>query len=515
MSKQRFEVVSVDGRGAGRTPPPPAAGTEQETRTSLRQGAANPLPSELRKDPIPKKKDKGPPPRVADDALATPGERSALSSMQSTVQVPTAQKKMSLQPASDGDLPPVPYGDHGLGSPLAPSSDDRWDDVGLGGSFFEGFVYLVKTAPSLVVNPLGTIRQHIETAPVPAVQKLSLVALLAPSTLAATFVSSIAGVATAAAAGAPVSSLVVGPIVAVIAGGVGALLGGFLGHPILSFLIRLLGGTADARARTTHLTQGAVAGVLVAAVLSLAGVLLALTTRLAATSPTFHLIVVVPALLGVVAWPAPVLVQWQWFKAHGVARWFQTLLLVLAVLALVGGLASAGTAVWGGVEAMRATAGASAPSSTPPPPPEAAAGEVVAAAGGDATPLPSSTAPPTTPPPAPAPATAPGPTTTSSTPPRGAVGYAEYARRRAQIEAALEANPMLVNDGKVERLYKALSSATWRAEQDAEEAAFVGDSRRRQKDPSLGAYVEKLKRAKVYEKTSRIVDELSAALGEK
>ncbi|MFO0003053.1 MAG: FHA domain-containing protein, partial [bacterium] len=41
MSKQRFEVVTVDGR----------ARVEQETRTAMRQGG-NPLPSELRKDPI-------------------------------------------------------------------------------------------------------------------------------------------------------------------------------------------------------------------------------------------------------------------------------------------------------------------------------------------------------------------------------------------------------------------------------------------------------------------------------
>ncbi len=533
MSKQRFEVVSVDGRGQGRAPAaqPQPSGTEQETRTAMRQGGSNQLPSELRKDPIPKKKEKAPapPPRVVDEDPPPP-EPSIPSNPRTNVQ---PRNKAPSQLASDGDLPGDPYAQPGPEIPPADAGgDDGWDDVGVGGALFEGLAFLFKTAPALVVNPLGTTRNNIENAPLPAVEKLPLAALLAPTFAALVGVQAVGGALASLIAGTgSVVGVVVAVVVGVVAGGIGALVSGFLGHPILSFVVTKLGGGADARSRTTHLALGSVASMVLIAALTLGSVVVALTARLASVSPTFHLIVVVPALLGVVAYPLPILVQWAWFKAYGVAKWFQTLLLVLAVLGVVGGLASAGSAVWGGVQAMRATAnGTIAPTPTPTPDPGVPTNVATVP---DAAPPPDSappnpttnpTTPPTTtattaatnatPPPLPpttATATAPTP---STTPARSSSSYGEYARKRARIEAALENDPTLLNNAAVADKYKKLSKATFDAEKAAEEAGYVGEGKRRARDPGLDAFVEKLKRAKVYEATGKIVDGLYGALGE-
>ena len=373
MSKQRFEVVSVDGRadarGAGRAPAPQPqpSGTEQETRTAMRQGASNQLPSELRKDPIPKKKEKAPaPPPRSDYEDLPPPEPSIPSNPRTTAQ---PRNKAPSQLASDGDLPSDPYAEPGpeLPPPANAGSDD-YEQLGVGGAFFEGLAYLFKTAPTLVFNPLGTTRNNIESAPLPAVEKLPLAALLAPTHASLVGVQAIGGGLAALIAGTgSVVGVVIAVVVGVVVGAVGAVMSGFLGHPILSFLVDKLGGGADARSRTTHIALGSVASLVLVTATTLGVIVVALTARLASVSPTFHLIVVVPALLGVVAYPLPVLVQWAWFKAYGVAKWFQTLLLVFAVLGVVGGVASAGSSVWGGIQAMRAAAGgAIAPTPVPP-----------------------------------------------------------------------------------------------------------------------------------------------------
>jgi pSer/pThr/pTyr-binding forkhead associated (FHA) protein len=536
MSKQRFEVVTVDGRGAGRAPAPQpqASGTEQETRTALRQGGGNPLPSELRKDPIPKKKDKAPvqPPRALDEDPLPP-EPSIPSNPRTNVQT---RNKAPSQLASDGDLPSDPYADVGPDLPPPSSSDpDGYEDVGVGGAFFTGIGYLLKTAPSLVVNPLGTTRNNIETAPLPAVEKLPLAALLAPTLAATTAVQMLGGAVVGFISGAgSVVAVVVGIVAGAIGGGVGALLSGFLGHPILSFLVTKLGGGADARSRTTHLALGSVAFTVLVAAMTLGTIVAALTARLASVSPTFHLIVVVPALLGVVAYPLPVLVQWAWFKAYGVAKWFQTLLLVFAVLGVVGGLVDAGRVLWAGIQAMRATAQsttvptpdptavptpdpatpptpATGPdvATNPPPPPDTVATDVPTP-----TPTPTTPTPPTPTPTPTIPTPTQTPTTTTTTTNRASSGYAEYARRRARIEAALEADPTLLNNPAVAEKYRRLSKQTYEAEKAAEEAGYVVEGRRRSRDPGLDAFVQKLKRAKAFEATGKTVDALYSALGE-
>ena len=538
MSKQRFEVVTVDGRGPGRAPlaQPQPSGTEQETRTALRQGASNQLPSELRKDPIPKKKEKAPapaPPRADYDDVPPP-EPSIPSNPRTNVQ---PRNKAPSQLASDGDMPSDPYADPGpeLPPPAQGGSDD-YEDVGVGGAFFEGLAYLFKTAPSLVVNPLGTARHNIENAPLPAVEKLSLAALLAPTLATLVAVQAIGGALVPFIAGAgSVVGVIIALVVAVVGGAVSAVVSGFLGHPILAFVIDKLGGGADARGRTTHIAMSTVASTVLVSAMTLGALVVALTARLASKSPTFHLIVILPALLGVVAYPLPVLVQWAWFKAHGVAKWFQTLLLVFAILGVVAGVASAGASVWGGIQAMRGAAnGALVP--TTPTTPDANTGANLAAATDagvvptpDPTPTnvappsteptnvppanvpPANVPPPPTPPPPEAPPSIPTPPPTAT---RGSSGYAEYARRRARIEAALEADPTLLNNPAVAEKYRKLSKQTYEAEKSAEEAGYVGEGRRRTRDPGLDAFVQKLKRAKAFEASGKTVDALYTALGE-
>ena len=519
MSKFRFEVLSIDGRG-------PRGGTpELETRTALRgntqgspQGGAN-LPSELRKDPIPKRRAAREPPPPVENT--------------------NQQRPANFPPASDGDFPSqVDAAGNDVPDDDAPRPvlgiDSYDDDTGPGGALGMGIGYVLKTAPLLVLNPLGTVRKQVENPPLPGLQKLPLAFLLLPA-YALTFVAqALVGGLAGIIAGGPLQivALLLGPVIAAVVALVGAVIAGFLAHPILGWLVDKLGGSSDTQARTTHIAMGMTTTLVLLAPTMLATLLTAIAARLASISPAFALINVVPALLMIIATPLPVFVQWSWFRSYNVAKWFQTLLLVLAILGVLGGIAGAVGTVLGAVATLKAGTGAGGAGLVVPPVPgvEPVAGTDPTLAKDptgtnpsdptDTNPSgtnPSGTNPtgpnPTGPNPTGANPTGPTPTkeplvtSATKTPPAGE--YGDYLRKRAAIEAALEKDPTLVQSKRIGPLYERLSRETYNAEQ---EAVLLVLGPKKKPDPGKRAYLEKMKIAFVFQQTRGIVDDLFKAL---
>ncbi|MDP2342396.1 MAG: FHA domain-containing protein [Deltaproteobacteria bacterium] len=512
MSKFKFEVVTIDGRGAR----PQAAPTEQETRTALRGngngngspgGGAN-LPSDLRKDPIPKKRQpaREPPPPPSENT----NQRGGGLPLASDQDFPS---QSSLPSSSNNSLPDVDAPRPQLGI------DAYDDDVAPPAALAMGIGYALKTAPLLVLNPLGTVRKQIESPPLPGLQKLPLAFLVLPAYGATLVAQLLVGnvAATIASGKLDIVSLIIGPVIGAVVAVVCAVIAGFAGHPILSWLVDKLGGTSDARSRTTHVAMSTVTSLIFLVPTMVAVLLTAIAGRLASISSAFALINIVPALLMIVATPLPVFVQWSWFRSYNVAKWFQTVLLVFAVLGVLGGVAGAISTVVGAVQVMRAGGGAGV-SAVPPP------GDPVDPANPtDPVKDPVDPSNPTNPIAVKDPGTPTTPTrdptgvkdpTTPAVkdPPTSTVlsgKYGDYVRKRAAIEAALERDPTLVQNGIIGPLYEQLSREIYNAEQEAA-AEVLGPKRR--SDPSKRAYLEKVKIATVFQKTSFTVNKLYDAL---
>ena len=498
MSKFRFEVLTIDGRGAR---PAAAANPEMETRTALRgngngaQGNAN-LPSDLRKDPIPRRR----PTRDAPPESTNQGRNNNLP-LASDGDFPS---QSSLESASSNSLPDVD-------APRPMMGIDAYDDdIAPPGALAMGIGYALKTAPLLVLNPLGTVRKQIESPPLPGLQKLPLAFLVLPA-YAITFVAqSLAGtIATGIAGDLQIASLIIGPVVGVVVAVVGAVIAGFLAHPILGWLVDKLGGTSDARSRTTHLAMGLVTTLVLLIPTMLATLLTAIAARLSSVSSAFALINIVPALLMIVATPLPIFVQWSWFRSYNVAKWFQTVLMVLAILGVLGGVAGAISTVVSAVQVMRGGGSGvvvpdvpdvDAPTGTDPADPTGAKNPVEA--GTD----PADPKDPRKNPTGTNPVTA---TTTTTSSPAVAGEYGEYVRKRAAIEAALEKDPTLVQTSRIGPLYERLSRETYNAEQDAI-VLVLGPKKR--SDPAKRAYLEKMKAAYVFQQTKGTVNELLKVL---
>ena len=500
MSKFRFEVVSVDGRGV-QVPP---ASLDLETRTSLRgnsqglpQGGAN-LASDLRKDSIPKRK----PTRES----ASPPSRQAEST----------HLRNNLPLASDGDFPSQSSGDMGgelpndqAQSPV-PAIDSDYEGTSPAGALAVGIGYLLKTAPLLVLNPLGTVRKQIQNPPLAGMQKVALAFLILPvlgfTAVAQTLVG---GLAAAIATGTlPIVSLITTAVIAVVVAVVFAVASGFVSHPVLGWLVNKLGGTSDARSRTTHIAMVMVTTLVLLAPSMLIALLTSIVARLSSVSSVFALINIVPALLMIVAIPLPALVQWFWFRSYNVVKWFQTLWLVFAVVLGVLGVGAAISTALAAVKAMGAGPGNVVvvplmpidPTMVIPPESPTNQGDVKVPVSGSPEDPPldplknlSDTlgkVPPLT------------ITDNAGILPTRVVGdYGDYLRKRAAIEAALEKNPLLIRNENVKRLYAKLSQDTYVAEQEA-----LGPKKKR--TPASRLLVEKERTALVFEMTTGTVNEL-------
>jgi hypothetical protein len=527
MSKFRFEVVTIDGRG-GRAAPAMQAGPDLETRTAMRGGQGNAaLPSDLRKDPIPKKRAQpSPPPRLQED-----------------LEPPTAQsngRNNNLPLASDQDFPSQSLAEASQQSlpdlrddgPAPVLGIDQYEDLAPPAALAAGIGYVLKTAPLLVLNPLGTLRKQIESPPVVGLEKIPLAAFLFPTYAVLLLAQSWLGFLIALIGGSfDIVGLILGPVIAVIGGAIGAAIAGFLSHPILQWLVDKLGGTSDARSRTSHIAMGMVTALVMLVPTIIGGLMTALVARLASVSSVFWLLNIIPALISIVALPIPIAVQWAWFRSYGVVKAFQTFLLVVAVLATLGGLASAIMGVLAAVNGMRGAGSMPSVPNVPVDPNNPVAAVVDAGvlevpdppANPDTPTNPTPTNPtptnptPTNPTPAnPTPTNPTNPTPTNPTPTNTTTttavkGGSELGRKRRFIEEALDNDPLLLT-GEVDTEYQQLSKRIVDAEEEAANAVF-GNARKR--DPEKRLYFERVKQKKIAEKAANQINKLYRLLGGK
>ena len=507
VSKHRFEIVRVPGKGRSAFV---AAPPEVETRTAMRHNGQNAqnLPSDLRKDPIPKKRAAAGPPRPFDDDLApVPSE-------------PT-NRGNNLPLASDQDFPSEALPSFVAGSPDGAGDGavlgiDQYEDLSPGEALTLGVSYAMKTTPMLALKMLAlkapsTVKSHIEQPPLPALEKLPLAMAVLPAFVALITIPFAAGAIAAAIAGNfSLVSFLLAPIAGVVGGAIGALLLGFLGHVILSWVIDKLGGSSDARSRTAHLAMGVATSLVFLLPQVLSTILTGVIARLTSVSSAFSLLMIIPALIGLIATPLPMYVQWCWWKSYGVAKWFQTLILVLMAVFMLIGVAGCISTIADAVSAMRAGGSAVVSSELPS-----------AVNGSPATqpnPVPTVTAP-----------TAPGPTPTVPAPPtpvptvpstpvaagtavavavRVDEGYAAYTQKRSDIDALLERDPTILNRSEqANALYRSLLERG----SDAENEVF-NDFGKGKRNQALNPMYEKAKKAKVYERTGAVVDRLHGVL---
>ena len=522
LSKFKFEIVRV--------PQLYVAPPDVETRTSMRKNSGNnnnnnnDLPSELRKDQIPRKRQRDiAPPRAAEEGYEDDYN-----------QAPPPGRNNNLPPAVDNDYPSQTHrgarddrGDEhdGYDGPAPQLGIDQYEDLTPAEAVTRGIGYVLKTTPLLAINPIGTVRNHLEDPPLPALEKLPLAALVAPALVAVIAIQQAAGAIAGVIVGAfSVVAFLMVPVVGVIGGAIGALITGFIAHPILGWLVDKLGGQSDARTRTAHVGLGMVANVVLLVPMVLTIILTAVIARLMTVSSVFSLLLVIPALLSIIATPLPIYVQWQFFKSYGVAKWFQTLLMIVAALAVVGALVGAVGTVVAAVKGMGAGGSAVVATGdgtvgvipTDGTPPVVAADSTPPPVNTDTLPAKTDTPPVTvnTPPVNTPPVNTPPVNTTKppvATPATKVVvddDYAVYERKRAEIEAIFERDPtLLVREPSVKAAYETLLTRSSEAED------LVFDRFNGRKRPSaLNPLYDKSKKAEVYEKTKIDVNKLHRLL---
>jgi hypothetical protein len=517
ISKHRFEILRVPGKGRSAVV---AAPPEVETRTAMRHNGQNAqnLPSDLRKDPIPKKRAAAPPPRPFDDDLApVPSE-------------PT-NRGNNLPLASDQDFPSEALPSFVAGSPDGAGDGavlgiDQYEDLSPGEALTLGISYAMKTTPMLALKLIGTVKSHIEHPPLPALEKVPLaMAVLPASVVLITIAMGADAIAAAFAGNFSLVSFLVAPIAGVIGGAIGALLLGFLGHVILSWVIDKLGGSSDARSRTAHLAMGVATSLVLLLPQVLSTILTGVIARLMSVASAFSLLMIIPALIGLIATPLPMYVQWCWWKSYGVAKWFQTLIGVLTAVLLLFGVAGCISTIAGAVSAMRAGGSAvvsselpSAVTGSPATPPVPTVPGPTASTPTVSEPAATVPTVPTPPPlptvPTPVPTVPATPSTPGAAVAAGAVavrvdeGYAVYTQKRADIDALLERDPTILNRSEqANALYRSFLERGSDAENDV-----FNDFGKGKRSQALNPMYDKAKKAKVYERTRTVVDKLHGVL---
>jgi hypothetical protein len=489
LSKHKFEVVNVPGRAG-----PVAAPPEQETRTGMRQSSQN-LPSDLRKDPIPRKRNRP----VDDDIAPMPPENT--------------NRGGGLPLASDQDFPSGTLNSVGGNSLEAADGDrphlgiDDYEPLTPGEAISMGIGYALKTTPLLAFNPLGTVRSHIAEPPLPGLEKVPLAVVMLPALAVLITVQAGAGAVAAAILGQlSVVDIVLAPVKGVIGGAIGAVIMGFVSHPVLRWFVTKFGGQSDARARTGHIAMGIATALVLLVPQTLSTILTAVIAKLTSVSSAFALLMIIPALIALVATPLPLFVQWSWWKSYGVAKWVQTVFLVLMVLSVLGGVYTCITTIAGAVGTMRGGGLPTpdvvvGPDGVPVPVPVPPTGTETPPPDPDGQPPPPAPVPaPGTPPPPPAPLGTPPPppapppaVNTVSTPVKVDDGYAAYAAKRVEAEALMERDPTVVSKRAVRTAYETFLECEDRAENEV-----FNEFDKRKRPSWKNPLYEKAKKARVY-----------------
>lgn len=397
-------------------------------------------------------------------------------------------------------------------SPSAAQAPAGATGASFGVSLAAALAHYAVTVPRLIASPASTVRDGIGFQRLPALSVVELLAWGLPAFALAALLNVVAVLAAAVVGGVLAPRLLVTAAGIGLGGIIGVAVAAFLWHPVTTWIVSALGGHSDAAARS-NLFVAVCAASVVSAVASAVAVIVA-----AMPLPFVALASHVLWLLGTML---VLFVLHAWCRHFVVARWFQRLVIGLAVVAAV---ATARSLVYDGHEALTAYRGrehvtdvAAAPGAAVPAaavaqtsPGETTAGTaaVVQAPGSDApagaapsgegarapATIPAPDAPPAATPVAAAPATP-----LAAEPSRPT--YAEYVARRDALERSIELDPPLLTrvPGLLE-LYKKLHAELARVD-----AKYFPKGKRPQ-PPDIVA--DRMREAEIYDATVGIVIEM-------
>lgn len=393
----------------------------------------------------------------------------------------------------------------------------------------KAIAYFMISVPSMAVNPVGAINASTEKQKHPAESWVVLAAYGLVSTAVASAVGVVFGLVTSLVAGAFSVGLIIAALPTVgIAAAVGAV-AGFFTHPILGWIVRILGGDSTARSRTNYALDAMTLSILTSVPSGLAAPLGLLPIPFPGLLPLLLNLLV--AVLGV-------FLAYRWVVAFGLARWVRYVVLGLGALAVLGAagqavqtilepsptssggelaqLAAKAEAAAEAAEAADPSAvavtaeGTTAPEAKPETgvAPETAASlkTKAPAAAADPDPTPTDPAPktPTAPAKAPTPEVGTAPAPVEAAP--GTSDFAVYRQRLEAIEQAIEADPSLLERRDVLEQYKPLWRITFEVR---EKWAKLGRRKDRWEREKIYARKEK---AEVAKRTRRYVDALHRIL---
>lgn len=390
----------------------------------------------------------------------------------------------------------------------------------------KGAAYYLVNVPKLLVNPLGTVRTAIDELPEEPLGPTGLIGYALPAMLATLLLGSIASGLAQLIRGQGFSLLAFFPIIPAVIAVVASVVSGFALHPVLGWILKILKGESDDRSRTNFFLQ-------IETVLIIVAVPAALGTILGSLPIPF--IGLLDPLFGALTSLVTLYVLYQWLiNGFKVVDWFRYVLLVCGAAAVVfsayglvkgvittlHGPGSDGSVATGPVsgddeEAIKDAERLQndAPSNTSSATMEATAkaekaaparAKTGAATAEDAAAAKDSAkSPPADEPSEPAPAKGPPAATRDDVVPTSAYGV--FARRLEAVEKKLEADPTLLRNTELQRLYG-----------DFLEVAYKLD-RSYQKEVGRHPEREKLyrlqKNDQLFSDTSSTVDKLATKLG--
>ncbi len=333
LSKHQFEIVSVDGasgqRGAmknGDASDPRSRRSQASSAQMQRRGAGGPS---------------GQPMPVPDAEPLLPPEPSQRSRSVSAPQ----DMDSGVPPHNDPYLDELQGGGGGAGAVIA--------------ALPKSIAYYLAAVPLMALNPIGTIRKGVENPKLKAMGPLELIAFILPAMLATTLLGSWAGALGTLIAGGGFSFFGFFPIVSLAIGVAVSVVAGLIAHPVTKFVIeRIFKGETDEKTRTNAVIMGETAVLLAAIPSALATLLAAVIVKLTASFGAAGFLQIIPALLMAVTAPLSPFVGWTWVKAWRCAKWAQTLMLVVTILAGLGGLYRCVNSIVDAVHAVRAGAAA-------------------------------------------------------------------------------------------------------------------------------------------------------------
>lgn len=222
---------------------------------------------------------------------------------------------------------------HSQAARLSDDDDEEEDESGDGveGASFDAqrFIdtvkkataYYVTNTPKLLLNPTVFVKSTLQEERVEELLPFDLMAWMAPSLVLGMLIQQVALLVAGAVAGAfaPVDFVVMLALAAVASPIIGAIVG-FLWHPVLTWFVKLLGGSSTPVSRSNYFVASATALPLVQTASAL-GILLVLLP--------IPFVGILPGLLSLAGTLLSLWVAYIWFEHFKVAQGFLVFLLVV------------------------------------------------------------------------------------------------------------------------------------------------------------------------------------------